>query len=257
MGERSSYGPGVPNWVDLSTSDAAGAKEFYGGLLGWDFSDQPVPDGSTYSQVLVGGRQIAGLYEGDGSRPTVWNMYLAVESADRAAREASSRGGSVVMEPFDVMDVGRMAFVQDPTGAFVAFWEARAHHGCEIVNGPGLFSWAQLVCTDVERAREFYGGLFGYEWEEMPSDGDQPHLIAKAGGHSAADVMGPPPGAPAMSYWLAYFGTDDLEAATARIAELGGSVMAGPMEVPETGDLVVAADPQGGVFALYAGLFDD
>jgi predicted enzyme related to lactoylglutathione lyase len=257
MGDRSSYAEGTPNWVDLSTSDLEGAKRFYGGLFGWEFHDEPIPGGSGYSQGRIEGKAVAGLYQGDGSHPTVWNNYIAVDGADAAADRARELGGTVVMDPFDVMDVGRMVLVQDPTGAFIAFWEAREHIGANYVNAPGALSWNELVTTDLEKAREFYGGMFGYDFDQLDIEGDK-HLIPSLGGRSVAGMMSAPPGAPAMSYWLAYFGTDDLDRAATKAQELGARVMVPPTRInAELGSFAVVADPQGGTFAMYAGTFQD
>jgi predicted enzyme related to lactoylglutathione lyase len=255
MGERTSYAPGTPNWVDLSTQDLEGSKAFYAALLGWDYLDN---ESAMYSQALVDGKVVAGIYRGESSRPTAWNMYLAVGSADEAAARAVELGGRQALEPFDIPGVGRMAWLEDPQGAFVALMEAKGHIGCQLVNGPGLFSWAELVTTDLEGARAFYGGLFGeLEWPAMDLEGGR-HYIPSAGGRPVAGVMGVPPGAPEQSYWLAYFGVDDLDRSTSQAGELGGTVMIQPTVISaELGSFSVVSDPQGGMFALYAGEFQE
>ena len=61
MPARTSYPQGTPNWVDLQTTDTDAAKAFYGGLLGWTFDDQPMPDGRVYSMAKVGDAQVAAI----------------------------------------------------------------------------------------------------------------------------------------------------------------------------------------------------
>ena len=255
MGERSSYADGTPNWVDLSTSDLEGAKEFYGALLGWEYLDN---ESAMYSQALVDGKVVAGIYRGEGARPTAWNMYLAVSSADEAAARAVELGGTQALEPFEIPGVGRMAWLQDPQGAHVALMEQRGHIGATLVNGPGLFSWAELVTTDLEGARAFYGGLFPeLEWPALDLPTGR-HYIPSLAERPVAGFMSVPPGAPLMSYWLAYFGVEDLDIAAQRGEQLGGAVMVPPTKINDLlGSFAVLSDPQGGMFALYAGNFQD
>jgi len=254
MGERTSHAPGTFSWADLPTSDTDGAKAFYTGLLGWDTEDNPVPDGSVYTMLLKGGKPVAALYEAQAGQPPAWNSFVTVESADAAAASAAEHGGTVEMDPFDVMDVGRMAVVQDPTGAFFPVWEPGASIGAQRVNEPGALTLNQLNTSDPERAQEFYSGVFGWRFEKVP--GDQPYWGIYNGDRLNAGMMPLPADAGAPSHWLVYFGSDNVDDDAARIGELGGTVMVPPMSVPG-GRILVAADPQGAVFALLSGRFDD
>src|SRR5829696_4744433 len=100
MGERTSYTPGTFSWAELVTSDADAAKAFYTSLLGWEYDDQPISEGQTYSMALR-----------DGDQPPHWNCYVTVTSADEATAKAKDAGGTVMVEPFDVMEVGRMSVI--------------------------------------------------------------------------------------------------------------------------------------------------
>jgi predicted enzyme related to lactoylglutathione lyase len=255
MGERTSHAPGTFSWTDLSTTDPEGAKRFYTGLFGWDFDDRPIPEGGVYTMLLRDGREVAALFQGQEGMPTVWSSYVTVESADSAAARATELGGSVMAEPFDVMEAGRMAVVQDPTGAVVSAWEPRDSIGASLVNAPGALTLNQLNTSDPERAGEFYGGLFGWRVEQV-AGGDQPYWGIYLGDRLNGGMMGLPPGAPMPPHWLVYFGTESVDDDAARIGDLGGQAMVGPMDVPG-GRIVVAQDPQGAVFGLFAGRFDD
>src|SRR5436305_49235 len=135
MGERTGYAPGAFSWVDLGTSDGDGAKVFYGGLLGWEFEDMPVPDSPPYSMATIGGRRVAAVYaKRDEQLPSAWLSYVTVEDADATAARAAELGGTVMSEPFEVLQAGRMAVLQDPAGAVFAIWQARATIGAELVN---------------------------------------------------------------------------------------------------------------------------
>ena len=122
MPDRTSYTEGTPCWVDLQTTDQDGAKAFYGQLLGWQYDDQPMPQGPVYSMALKDGGIVAAIAPQSPEMisrkgPPTWNTYIAVDDVDAAAERVKAAGGQLLMEPFDVMDAGRMAFVIDPSGA--------------------------------------------------------------------------------------------------------------------------------------------
>ncbi|HEU5040241.1 MAG TPA: VOC family protein, partial [Gemmatimonadales bacterium] len=147
------YAPGRFCWVDLGTSDTAAAKGFYTGLFGWTVEDRPMGNGAFYTMLFSGGRSVAALYQQDPQQqamgiPPNWLSYICVESADRSAELAGKLGGTVLMDAFDVLDVGRMAMIQDPTGAVVALWEPRTHQGAEMVEEPNTLAWNELETGD-------------------------------------------------------------------------------------------------------------
>lgn len=108
MGARTEHAPGTFSWVDLTTNDSDGAKAFYGGLLGWEFDDNEIPGGGVYSMCRVGEDFVAAIAPATGQFPPHWNSYVTVASADEAAARARELGGTVVEEPFDVMEAGRI-----------------------------------------------------------------------------------------------------------------------------------------------------
>jgi len=255
MPERSSYAPGTFSWSDLTTTDTEGAKAFYTSLFGWDFEDTPIPDGGVYTMLSKNGKAVGALSAAREGQPPFWNSYVTVASADDSAAAAREHGGTVFMEPFDVMDVGRMAVVQDPTGAFFAVWEPRANIGAELVNEPGALSITQLNTTDPERAQSFYEGLFGWRFESVAS-GEVDYWGVYNGDRLNAGLMALPAETGVPSHWLVYYGIDDVDEAVGRISELGGQVLVGPTEVP-SGRFLVATDPQGAAFAVLSGEYDD
>jgi uncharacterized protein len=257
MGERERYDPGTFSWAELSTSDVEAAKGFYTGLFGWATEDQPLPDGGSYTIARVGGRDVAGLTSAQPGQPPAWNSYVTVEDADAAAARAAEQGGNVGVEPFDVMEEGRMAVLQDPTGAFFCVWQPRNTIGAGLVNGHGLLSLNQLNTNDPERAIEFYSGLFGWSFDKQPDDGSGiAYWGISVGGRLNAGMMLLPDDAPAPPHWLVYFGIDDIDAGAGKIGESGGTLLVPKTAVPG-GEIVVAQDPQGAVFAFFAGRFDD
>jgi len=259
MGTRDSHEPGTFSWTELITSDQDAAKKFYGAVLGWGYEDNDMPDDAgVYSMGTVDGNHVAGMVK-NTNMPPHWNSYVAVESADDAANKAKEGGANIMMEPFDVMEAGRMAVIQDPSGAMFSIWEARDHPGAGLVNAHGAMTWNDLQTHDIEKAVEFYTELFG--WEVAPlteDDSDSDRMVIKNGERLNGGMAKMPEelGTEVPPHWLTYFAVDDIDAATAAIGESGGEVIAGPLDIP-AGKLAVAADPQGAVFGVFAGDLDD
>ncbi len=255
MGERTAYEPGTFCWTDLSTVDAAGAKAFYGALFGWEAIDVPVEPAGTYTMLRLGGSDVCALSgRGPEQGPPAWLSYVAVTDADAAARRARQAGATVVVAPFDVMDSGRMAVLQDPTGAMFAVWQAGAHIGASLVNDPGCLCLNQLNTTDPAAAGRFYAEVFGWRTESVGTD-DQPYWGIFNGDRLNGGIMPMPGPAGAPSHWLVYFTVTALDGSASRTGELGGRVLVPAMSVG-SGRIAVAMDPQGAVFALFEGRVD-
>jgi uncharacterized protein len=258
MAERTQYAPGTFSWTDLSTTDQDGAKKFYGELFGWDADDQPVGDGMTYSMMNVGGKPVAAIalqneMQRQAGAPPAWNSYVTVESADESADRAAKLGANVIVPPFDVMEVGRMAVIQDPQGGFFMLWQPKLHIGASIVSAHGALSWNELATADLDASAEFYAELFG--WQAEPMEGMEfPYRVIQNAGNSNGGIRPSQPNEPC--YWLVYFGTDDIDASLAKSTELGGTTLVGATDIG-IGKIAVLRDPQGAVFALFAGDFDD
>jgi len=241
-------------WMELGTSDQAAAKKFYSSLFGWTPNDMPMAPGSTYTIFRLQDRDCAAGYtlsEYDHGAPPHWNLYIAVENADAAAAKAGSLGAKVVAPAFDVMDAGRMAVLQDPTGAFFIVWQPKNNAGIGIKDEPGAFCWADLSTPDPERAKKFYSALFG--WEISPGEKDPSgYLHIKNGDQFIGGV--PPahvrnPNAP--PHWLVYWYVADVDASAAKAKELGATFYVPPMSVEGVGRMAIMADPQGAVSAIF------
>jgi uncharacterized protein len=254
MGERSEYAPGTFSWTDLTTTDQQAAKAFYTGLFGWTAMDIPVDDGVFYSMMQLDGKNVAAIspqpqQQRDAGVPPTWNSYVTVGSADAIVDRATELGGAAHAPAFDVMDAGRMAVLQDPQGAYFLAWEPRANIGAALVNAPGALVWNELQSPDLDGSASFYSDLFG--WEVAPFEGMQErYLSIKNAGANNGGMREVTPGMPPN--WLVYFGAEDIDVALARIDQLGGSKLVGPIDI-QIAKLAVVQDPQGGVFALYAG----
>jgi uncharacterized protein len=259
MAQRTKYTAGTFSWADLSTTDQAGAKRFYSELFGWEATDNPVGDGVVYSMMKISGDDVAAIspqpqQQRDAGVPPTWNSYITVESADDALARAKELGANVHAAAFDVMDVGRMGVVQDPQGAYFLVWEPKLHFGASLVNAPGALSWNELATPDLDASASFYAQLFGWTTERMEGM-EMPYLVVKtADGSTNGGIRPLMPQEP--PYWLVYFGAHDIEESTAKVQQLGGGVLAGPMPAGP-GTIAISRDPQGAVFALYAGHFDE
>jgi predicted enzyme related to lactoylglutathione lyase len=254
MGERTSYAPGTFSWAELVTSDADAAKAFYTSVLGWEYRDNPIPDGSVYSTALRDGQAVAALFASD-QQPPHWNCYVTVESVDASVARASELGASLAAEPFDVMDVGRMAVIIDPVGAPLCLWQPGTHIGASLVNAPGALAWNDLVTPDPAASAEFYGDLFGWTTQEIENAGG--YRVIMNGERSNGGML---PLRPEMGSippnWMPYFGHEDVERLLGEIADYGGQVRSGPVKMA-AGTIAVLTDPQGATFAVWTGSYDD
>src|SRR4051812_28704910 len=198
----------------------------------------------------VQGDAVAAIVQQD-EQPGHWNNYVTVVSADETATKARQLGANVFEEPFDVMEAGRMAIFADPTGAVLCVWQPREHIGARRVNDAGCLTWNELQSRDPETASTFYAGLFGWETELIEEDGKLVYVVIKNAGSSNGGVMpvteqhgdAPP-------YWLAYFTVPSCEDAIAKVQELGGDALAGPLDIGN-GRISVVRDPQGATFAIF------
>jgi uncharacterized protein len=248
MGRREKYEPGTFSWVELATTDREGAKAFYSSIFGWQTVDNPVRDGMVYTMCLLDGDPVAALYERVDGSPA-WLSYVSVRNADETAARARELGGTSG-DPFDVLDVGRMAAVRDPDGAAFAVWEPRSHIGATRVNDPGCFCWNHLFTSDVDRAAAFYSSLF--EWRFS----DEENYTIKIGERTNGGIAPLPAGLDAPPHWTVWFTVASLDEALGTVERGGGSVR-GPRRDVSVGQFAVAEDPQGATFFLFEGQVDD
>src|SRR5260221_3209963 len=237
---KTKHEPGTFSWAELATTDTAAAKKFYGPLLGWEFDDMPAGPDMIYSMSKVGGQHVGGLFNIHGDMkgmPPSWASYVTVEDVDATAKKVTANGGKLVKEPFDVMDVGRMAVAQDPTGAVLCLWTAKKHIGAGVLHDPGAMTWNELFTSDVDRAGKFYVSVFG--WTTTPVDvgpiGTYT-LFGRAGEKS--NVGGMMPLGPQMKsvppHWLVYFRVTDVDKSAKNVPELGGQDISPPIEIPKS-----------------------
>jgi predicted enzyme related to lactoylglutathione lyase len=250
------HAPGTFCWPELATTDQNGAKKFYTALFGWTSDDSPIGENEFYTMLQSKGHAAGALYTmrkemRENHVPPHWGSYVAVENTDQSAAKARQLGGKVIAEPFDVMDAGRMAVIQDPTGAVFSLWQAMKHPGIGVFNEPGALCWTELITTDTDAAKRFYTGLFPWQTESM--DGGMPYTVFKVGENRIGGMMQRTPEMGNVPpFWLAYFEVDDCDAATAKALSLGGKALMPAQEVPSYGKIAVLQDPQGASFGLHS-----
>jgi uncharacterized protein len=240
-----------PVWVDLASKDAEASRAFYGKLFGWQVEVNPDPQYGGYGLARIGGEDVAGIGPTQSpDQPTVWNLYIGAEDADDLGGRIEAAGGRVIAPAFDVGDQGRMAVFQDPSGAFISAWQRTAMGGFQ-TEGPNTFSWAELNARGVDSAVPFYERVFGWTTRRSPMPGGPDYIEFQIEGESIAGAweMNPMVPAEVPSYWLVYFGVDDVDATAARAVELGGREMAPPSDFPG-GRFAIITDPQGASFGL-------
>jgi predicted enzyme related to lactoylglutathione lyase len=239
---------GTPAWIDLGIPDLDRAMAFYGALFGWEFEVGP-PGSGRYTQCLLGGWRVAALVPNPDPGATAfwWKVYLASADCDATARRITDAGGSLLVEPMDVLDQGRMAIARDPVGAQFGLWQGRAHVGCEVVNEPGALVRNDLVTPDPEPARAFYAAVFDFTLDGNPDLPDFDFtFLRRPDGHEIGGIMGIE-GAP-PSTWTTLFEVADTDAAVARAAGAGGSP--GTPEDFVYGRLATITDPFGAEFSV-------
>jgi predicted enzyme related to lactoylglutathione lyase len=272
VSEQDRYIPGVPCWIDTTQPDPAAAAAFYGDLFGWELEDGMPPEspGSYYIARLRGEDVAAvGSQPEGGPEAAVWNTYVWVEDADETAARVRAAGGTVLREPADVGEWGRMAVFADPAGAAFCVWQAKKHRGAAIVNEPGSLNFNDLHTRDLDGAKQFYGAVFGWEildlgggsaWA-LPGYGDFLERRTPGMRQGMADM-----GAPerfedvvasvnpisddqpdVQAHWGVTFAVEDADAIAARAAELGGRVIVPPFDAPWV-RMTIISDPQGATF---------
>lgn len=259
MAVMTSHRPGTFSWVDLAAHDVDAAEQYYTQLFGWTADRMPYGSGAdeVYVMLRKDGHDAAALYSMDATQksqgiPSTWLSYVTVESADRTATRARELGATILADAFDVMDVGRMALIGDPTGAMFAAWEPRRHTGAGIKDDPGSLCWNELATRDIDRAVAFYSTLF--DWTPTPFEASPvPYTLMMSGETPVGGIYtmlpsmeGVPP------HWAPYFAVEDTDDTLRRSGELGGTTMAPPDDIPGIGRLAGLRDPQGGMFWVLA-----
>ncbi len=266
MSERDGFAPGVPCWVDTWQPDADAAMSFYTQLFGWEAEDT-MPDGveGTHYMCRLRGRDVAAIASRpEGAPPvTAWTTYVWVDDVDGTVAKALAAGGSVLKDPFDSLDGGRIAVIADPAGAALGIWSPGTHQGAQLVNEPSAYAMSALMTNDTERSKRFYTDVFGWSIDTFDM-GDGEMVMWLVPGYVGGEPQQPvrrdvvaamlPPSANGDApppHWNVDFWIADVDDAAAKVEELGGRILTPPYDIPGTGlRQGVFMDPQGATFSL-------
>jgi predicted enzyme related to lactoylglutathione lyase len=258
MTTMTSYPEGRFCWIELSTTDVTAAKKFYGPLLGWSWDEHPMGPGEVYSMGKIANGQICGAYTLNPEQkkqgvPPNWGVYVAVDSVDVTAKKAAELGGKILVPAFDVMDVGRMATIQDPTGATFNLWQAKKHAGAAVVNEPGAFDWFELSTSDPVKAAAYYAKLFGWTTSTMDM-GPMKYTMCMLGETPVGGITSSDPKMKAPPAWVVYFNVTDVDAVVRNAREMGAQVLVPPTDVPNMVRFAILQDAQHAVFGVAKSL---
>ncbi|MEH0510229.1 MULTISPECIES: VOC family protein [unclassified Streptomyces] len=241
--------PGGPCWAELGTGDLEAAKRFYAELFGWRAETDPRQEAGGYSVAHLGDSAVAALSpRHQEAQPCAWSVSFAVTDADVSARLATEAGGTVLVGPVDVFDVGRFVVVLDPSGAAFQLWQARSFSGAGLFNAPGSLGWVELLTRDPDRAETFYTTVFG--WTVRSSENYLQWGVGGAdfGGMIRMDDKFP---REVPAHWLPYFAVADVDDATRTAVGAGGAALMEPATMPDGPRIAVLRDSQGAVFGVY------
>ena len=254
MPEVTAFAPGHPSWAELASPDPEGSGRFYRALFGWYSYTLTVGDLGEYEIFTLGdvqGPEVAGMQAlADDSGTASWTCYFRTDDIPATLAAVRDAGGLETMEPTDVADLGRMALCSDPDGADFALWYPYNLKGAGVVDEPSAMLWVELASRDIERARRFYGQVFG--WRAVDRDYyDTVYTDWKVGDRAVAGMVSMeelwPPGHP--PHWTPFFWVSDCDASTARAADLGGRVRIPPTDIKPC-RFAIVTDPTGARLGL-------
>jgi predicted enzyme related to lactoylglutathione lyase len=231
-------------WHEQVSSDPGQAKDFYTELFGWG-TELFKPGEMDYAMINANGQNHGGFGKAqEGAPPPHWLGHVQVDDVDETVEKAKAAGGKLAAGPFEMGEVGKMAIIGDPQGAYVSVYQPEGEGGV----AEGVFVWDELGTTDVDGAEKFYVEVFGWTTKDMGEDFGGYKLFqvgetGVAGVHALQDTSASP-------RWIPYVGVEDVDATVAKASELGGSTAAEAMDIPTVGRIALIKDPQGAIFGI-------
>jgi uncharacterized protein len=248
------YVPGTPSWIELSSPDTDDAAEFYGELMGWSATEPGGEETGGYRMFQQDGKNVGGLMgHMQEGQPTAWATYISVADAEETAAKVKAAGGTVVLEPMDVMDIGRMAFFADPTGAVFGVWQPKTFTGADLVNEPNSLCWNEVLTRDADADKAFYPAVFGWVATRPSFEGaPETYTVWELAGKPVGGMMQMTDDyfpAEIPPHWGVCFAVADCDGTVAKARALGATVTNEPMDMP-IGRFAGLIDPQGASFTI-------
>jgi uncharacterized protein len=240
---------GTPCWIDYGAADVEAATSFYASLFGWEWSGGD-PEFGGYLNATLRGQQVAGMgpLTNDVDSPA-WTTYFASDDAAASAALIRKAGGTVVVEPMEVGPTGTFAIALDPQGNGFGLWQAGVHTGYRIHNEPGALAWNEAMVDDTAAAKEFYGAVFGFAFDQMsPDDGaGSDYATFRTDGDALGGLSVSDPSMP--KGWLVCFAVASTDDAVRAVEAAGGTVVTPPEDTP-FGRFAIVEDPWGASFEV-------
>ncbi|MFE1101324.1 VOC family protein [Nocardiopsis alba] len=250
--------PGSPCWIDVASPDPEVTAEFYRRLFGWE-AESAGPEAGGYVNFRLNGALVGAISPTrDEEQPIVWSIYRYTTDLDETLRKATALGATVHVEPMDVLELGRTAYLTDPQGGDLLLWQPRSFSGLELTDAPGALMWTEMWTPSAQGTKDFYGGLFGWEFTDVELEGSQRYSMIRPAGtgedryFGGAMEMTPDqlPQTDGKGDWHPVFHVMDCDAVIAELRDAGGQVLMGPEDAPGVGRLAVCSDPFGAGFVL-------
>lgn len=244
------YPHGTFSWADCSTSDWSAGKQFYSEIMGWESEDLPIGEGQFYTMFKQDGENVGAISQiqpemKEQGIPSHWNTYITVDDVDALVEKVKLAGGTIIAEPFDVLEAGRQMIIQDTTGATVSLWQAKDSIGAGLVNTVGAMLWNELMTREPDKAKEFYSELLGWEFQQDGTPGYDT-IVNKGRMNGAIMTLGEEYG-DAPSTWMVYYNVADIDVTLEKIKAKGGAIHV-QAEAEGVGKFAFVADAQGATF---------
>ena len=236
-------------WRELIVKNQAKASAFYSNVFGWKAVTADMGGGYRYTMLKNGEQDVGGLTAPPADRdvPSSWLTYITVDDVDAVAARVPSLGGSVLMAPYDVPTIGRVAVVSDPQGGKFAAFQSLTPGATDTTPATHSFCWSQIVAKNVDALVPFYTALFGW----TPSPMGEGQVVFSRGEEQVGSAMQMAPGSDKATDWLNYVAVESLAASTKTLQTAGAELIYGPVAVPQMGSFAVFADPTGASIALW------
>ena len=245
---------GAFSWNELLTTDEAAAAKFYGAVFGWKPEDFPHA-GTKYTLFQNGGQTVGGMMKRPNEQcPPNWMGYVTVANADETARKISEAGGKLLLEPFDVPTVGRIAVLQDPQGAALGIFQPLKNAAPCAKN---RIVWCDIPVSNLDRAVRFYSAVLGAPVSKHEEHGMTfallPHKENEVGGCLVPDggmTEGMKPSANGPMVYVSCQGR--LDEAIAAVVPNGGKVLKPKHPIGPYGFRAIVLDSEGNRIALHS-----